>query len=500
MRRLLARPAVQRRLALGLIVLILAPFVGLTLYVHPSADDYSYATYLAERGLWQNTLWYFAHWSGRYISNTVTSLTPLSLSLGEGTVSTVTLMVYRIVALLMIMGFAWSLWYLVKTLNRYSFKLTEPILLLGFGLVLAALLVTIVSPAELFYWYPASVAYCLPFITLFIGLALWLRWLRENDEHRRRMLLIGIAVCLVVQIGTQEMSLMVVDILLIFAGLVTWRRYRVDRSYRRALTWLGALAVAASIVAVAAPGNYDRKAIWLERGYGTLEFSERFMSWIRDLVVTLAQTVTSSRLIGFLVLLSPLLIWVAYRLSKRLRPTSPAWSIGLLAALWVGMSLPGLAASSPELLGAGRTVNTYNIVLLLMLAVVITHIFWFALYQVRVHELGHLVRRVSTAMHLQGIWLVLLLSLVGWAMLAPKSNISVAWRNLVSGSAARYDQQLLDRYELIENSDQDVTVVPALEDVPKTIFFDDITSAAADWRNSSYARFFGKPAIVRGNR
>ncbi len=85
--------------------------------------------------------------------------------------------------------------------------------------------------------------------------------------------------------------------------------------------------------------------------------------------------------------------------------------------------------------------------------------------------------------------------MTSWALLSPKSNISVAWRNVLSGSAARFDQQLLARYDQIKKSDESEMSVPRLTDTPNTIFFDDITSDPKDWRNTSYARFFGTQTI-----
>ena len=76
------------------------------------------------------------------------------------------------------------------------------------------------------------------------------------------------------------------------------------------------------------------------------------------------------------------------------------------------------------------------------------------------------------------------------------SNIRMAYVDLFSGKAHRYDSQFTDRYKQIAECQTNICEVNVLSDVPATIYFDDITSNAEDWRNKEYAKYFGKEAIV----
>ncbi|MDP2587807.1 MAG: hypothetical protein Q8P33_03480 [bacterium] len=483
-------------LALAWLGLLLVPFVALVLWTHPSADDFSYATQVAERGIWGNTLWYFSNWSGRFASNTLTSLTPVTLSLGEGTITIATLIWYRIIALVMVSFFAWSLWFALRSIMQRFAPGPRWLLLALYAGILTALLIMLVSPAELFYWYPAAVAYCLPWSLLFLAVGLSVHYLGEPIARRRRLYISAATAALAVAIGGQEMSLMIVLVSLAALTLYLWRRLRSGR--RRVLVAVDTICLAAAAVALSAPGNFARKAIWLERGYGQVDLGERISSWLVDLVSTFGQTVGSTRLLALLLVMAPLLFMVVKRLAPTINPViNPLWTFALLAALWVGASLPGLLASSPELLGAGRTINTYNIVTAILMIMFVTHLLWWLSAKTG-PTLAIMITLFGRSLQsrVAGVWLLLLGLFGAWILLSPDTPVSLAWRNTLSGSAAAYDRQLQDRYTAIRSSGQAEVVVPTLTDVPKVIFFDDISTDRLDWRNTSYARFFGKDSIV----
>jgi|GEM_PF-6272411 len=486
------KPWTQRLSLVGALAVIVGPFAALTLWNHPSADDFSYATYVVERGFWPNQVWYFLHWAGRYVANLVTSLTPIVFGAHQHTVTPLALTLYRIFSLVIIVLFCLSLWHLIRTFNRCFVQASLTSAIATYLLILTTILSTLASPAELFYWYPASVAYCLPFIALFWMVACWIRWANEPMRYMRRRLMIAMVIFALVQIGSQEMSLMVAVTTITVLVVLSYKSLKRQKQLR-SLVWLLVPSVVAAVVAATAPGNFARKAIWVERG-GSQPFAERFMSWSTDLVSTLWSSITQTRLLILLIVALPLLYITARELAQRFRARSPLWSAALLLIYWIGMSLPGLAASADELLGAGRTMNTYTIMLVVMLFIVVTHVIWFLLQ--RAPRLARLAKSFATSVTARFAWFVVVVVALGWVFASPQSNISVAWRNTLSGSAAHYDQQLLDRYQTLRSSTVGAVTLPHLTDVPATIFFDDITSDPLDWRNTSYARFFQKESVL----
>jgi hypothetical protein len=76
-----------------------------------------------------------------------------------------------------------------------------------------------------------------------------------------------------------------------------------------------------------------------------------------------------------------------------------------------------------------------------------------------------------------------------------KNNVKNAYADLLRGGAVKYNNELYQRYDLIENSASDSLTVKPLENTPRTIFFTDITSDPALEFNRMYAHYFNKRYI-----
>jgi hypothetical protein len=76
------------------------------------------------------------------------------------------------------------------------------------------------------------------------------------------------------------------------------------------------------------------------------------------------------------------------------------------------------------------------------------------------------------------------------------NNSFTAYRDLLSGAAARYDAQLTARYRFLQTTPLAQPTVAPLTDPPLTLLFSDITTNPTDWSNLAYADFFKKKSIV----
>jgi len=77
-----------------------------------------------------------------------------------------------------------------------------------------------------------------------------------------------------------------------------------------------------------------------------------------------------------------------------------------------------------------------------------------------------------------------------------QNNINVAFEDLFSGSAYNYNRQLNERYQAIEDCKTDSCRVDSLLNIPKTIFYKDITSNPALLNSDWYGRFFNKKSVA----
>lgn len=84
-------------------------------------------------------------------------------------------------------------------------------------------------------------------------------------------------------------------------------------------------------------------------------------------------------------------------------------------------------------------------------------------------------------------------------LIAQKENIKIAYSDLISGRAYKYDFELKKRYQLIRRSQVDTVYISKIENKPKTIFEEDITNNNAHWKNGCYNAYFQKIIILKEN-
>ena len=85
--------------------------------------------------------------------------------------------------------------------------------------------------------------------------------------------------------------------------------------------------------------------------------------------------------------------------------------------------------------------------------------------------------------------------------LGGNNNVRVAYSDLLNGTAYKYDKELRNRYQTIQNSNDEILVFPELTFLPKTIFFEDIKTNPKHWINQCYKSYFNhKEIILKSNK
>ena len=78
--------------------------------------------------------------------------------------------------------------------------------------------------------------------------------------------------------------------------------------------------------------------------------------------------------------------------------------------------------------------------------------------------------------------------------------IYTAYRDLLTGKASKYSQEMDNRLDLIVNSTTKKVVVPALKNQPETIFkpiIMGLTTNIKDWKNEELSQYFAKEIVVQ---
>ncbi|MDQ2770022.1 MAG: hypothetical protein M3Y54_05920, partial [Bacteroidota bacterium] len=78
------------------------------------------------------------------------------------------------------------------------------------------------------------------------------------------------------------------------------------------------------------------------------------------------------------------------------------------------------------------------------------------------------------------------------------NTVVLAYRDWLSGDAARYDQQQRTRYQLLRATYGRRLQLPALTHEPPSLLYLDITTDSTYWGNQAYARYFHQQAVWVG--
>lgn len=75
------------------------------------------------------------------------------------------------------------------------------------------------------------------------------------------------------------------------------------------------------------------------------------------------------------------------------------------------------------------------------------------------------------------------------------NTVVQAYRDWLSGDAARYDTAQRARYATLQATSAPSVGLPPLLVQPTTLFYSDISTNSTLWGNQAYALFFGKKAV-----
>lgn len=460
----------DRRLSILLIVLLLialARYVAVAFFIHPFADDLSYAVAGMRTDLLPR-LWDEYHlWNGRWFSNILVLRGPLVLGIEKG------LWLYRIVPIALL-ALTWcGLYALIRVLVD-AWSLPRGSVAVLASLFLLLYLHVMPDLGEGLYWYTGAVSYQLPGALMLLLAAAWIRMI-DTVKEKRTPWLVLIIVLAVIICGCNELHM--VFMVMVYTALVLIPRSPWIQFRRKAVVVLGFVVVAA-LVMILAPGNEGRGSQFPLRhdllhtlGWGALQTGRFLLTWITSpalLITSVLYLTLRERILEHASLLS---------IAVRVRPWR--FALFIVAVVFVAMALPYW---STGLLGQHRTVNA---TLLFFLPC------WFFLLTVIQLRWRPKDRRHEATPQLKRF------RLFGFALLAVVFFATGSGRgvsfDLLDGRLRGFDAQLSDRYRRIEQAKQEglaEVMLPALNMEPRSIRYLDGGADPGDWINRSIAYYF----------
>ncbi len=454
-----------------LLVVGLLRYLWAACYVHPFADDFSYAVAGMHNALGPRLLDEYRFWNGRWFSNILVLRGPLVLGLEEG------LWLYRSVPILLI-ALIWLGAYSLARVWVDASALPRRTLFLASGWFTLLYLHLMPDPSEGIYWYTGAVSYQLPGALMLMAAAAWGRSAYWERQKRWKAMLFALLLA-VICCGCSELHM--VYMVLLHALWLLWSvKLRSIPPSSAALAF--AIVLIAAAVMVLAPGNAGRAAQFPHKQelgrtliWGALQTGRFLFTWV----------LSPSLLLVSLLFLS-LVRYIPLRASfiAQLRSVPVLGPISITVGLvFLSMALPYW---STGLLGQHRTVNA---TLLLFLPC------WFLLL-LMLHERWRVGPRGSV--HLPNGYRTAVLVLLTITLFFTGSGGALT-SDLLSGRMAQRNRALHQRYAMVRMAIDrgDATVVlPPLAPPVTSLRFLDAGPDPNHWINRSMAQYFGAPELI----
>ncbi len=454
---------------LSILAFALARHLWLAAYVHPFADDFSYAMAGMQTSLVDRLAQEYSSWNGRYFSNILLLRGPLLAGLPEG------LLLYRLSAVGLIVLTVLACIRFVKALfvEPIGWRSSVAIALLFLLIYLQAM----PNASEGIYWYTGAMTYQLPSALSLFLLANWIGYLRGTRFPGVGWCIVQFGlVVMIVGCNEVHMALMV----LFHLGLLVWRYRRTNR-WDPLIRSVLLVVLACAAVMMLAPGNATRGAHFPMRheplhtlGYsvaqtfrfiGTWLLSGSFVLW--TIVLVLAGNWAAARGVAFAVPIK----------------MNPWWALALPFAL---VFLVMVVTYWPTgLLGQHRTANvalfycipTWSYAVLVWNERVFRPRGWFQ----------------------DEPWIAFQWIFVVWCAV----NFNISKRDmqvnddLFAGGAKQFDMAMHERYELISAAIKagasEVILPPVVP--PTSLEVLPLDTVPHHWMNTSMADYFGDPRL-----
>lgn len=450
----------------GLLLITITPFLLLSSYVQPQSDDFTIHAVMQNYGFFEAQVQWYLSWTGRYFAHFIASLIhPMSYGVFGG---------FKVISIAWILVFTFAAWYFVSAFTSKWFSLFP------LALLLAVYFWQLPSPAEAFYWIPATMSYQLGLVLqmLFFGL-----FQRQPTSNIGKAILVFLALMIP---GTSEINLIVFNGVL---ASILWFKFLNRDSIPKQLLLLFGLVIMMSLVSVLSPGNSARSATMgeINAQLPLHDLAFTFKGGLSQTKILLFNLFGRSPLLLFTFIL--ILIRPSLNILQRTRITffqiCLFWAAAL--ALLIMLYLPFIYQTGTiDMPGRVLNVISFYFITVWAIGILITSDYFLG---------KHLQSNPTLTSVAVGIIFIFCLL----QMILIPNKIEHAWGDKLSGQAAAYQQEILARELFLDTSKGKDVVVKELQSKPSTIFLTDIEPDANNWKNQAYVRYYGLKSLVLGD-
>ena len=450
-----------------LLLCSLSPYIYLSFFAHPAADDYCYSLWSMQKPFLENFTHLFQTTGGRYTTNALLLVNPLKFN---------NLTLYKTIPVLMILFTVLSVYYLFRSVTSCAISKVNS---LNASILFVLLyLHQMPSLAEGIYFYNSAVDYHLGLIMTVFYFGLLHEYLKRKFILHPAVHLILLLIVLVISLGFNEVITLA---LMCFHGVVLFLFNKQQKKISTDWMMVALVCLVFSCIMLLAPGNSVRAENYSDNHnlFRSLSFTGMQMfrfgfSWASSLPLILSSFLFAGIVIskkekmpffGQKYFISP---WMSVLL--------------LLGVLFLGIFPPYWATN---ILGQHRTVNMVCFLFLL---------YWFVCIGMYANNYSEKIKVnfiIGQKTRLIMIGIIL-------CMITATNNGYTVMTDILYGKVNTFEREMQERYRLLNNPEnKNKTVrIKALSEKPGSLFILDIYTDSTYWVNSCEADYFGVKQIV----
>lgn len=445
---------------------MILPFLILSFFNHPSAEDYFFWTRTERVGFYNALLNLYKHWSGRFFSHAELLINPLIFRSFFG---------YKIFTLLMMLLFFFVLFKFISEFTKSDISFRERLLfsvsvffLYCYGMP---------TTSEGFYWLISVPVYHNAIIFTLIFLIAYNR-LIKSEKLSGRILYTVIACFSVIAIaGSNEVAMSTMILILVLIAAVNLIK---ERKIHWPLILIFICIGIASYIDITAPGTAVRGNSFL--GKHKLVYS---ITWsFTVLMKNLSSYLFSTPLLPVTIILLPVLLKIIKNEENNL---NIFFIVPVVSIILTILLLYSNIFTSVWSTGNTPYKRTLNLIYFEFLILWFYNVIVLLIYLNKKYEF-------NTVFIPKYLYIIAVLALAIY--LFKNNNVKTAYSDLLRGTASDFDIKMNERYKYFQNSISDTCTVDSLAIYPKTIFAHEITSDPDIPYNQWYAKYFNKKAII----
>ncbi len=479
-------------IAVGVIIcaiILVVPILQIAKYNMPSADDYSYGyeTHLA----WENTHNIFNvlkasfktvaqtynGWQGTFSAIFMFALQPSIFG---------NVQFYSITTFILIFTLLISNICLIKTIAKKLFNYNKNSVVFIISILITVFAIEMLpEPVQSLFWWNGSIYYTFFYSIMLLAISAIINLITSKTQKGGVILWTILCVLLsVVVSGSNFPTALSYTIILV---LITLSLFIIKNKKKYHLSAITVVTIVSFLISVLAPGNAVRQSM-NDNSLGAVksilaalvEGTKLIYNWTNLIVV-----------IGFLILIP--FIYQVIKESK-FKFKYPLIFTIISFGIFCSQLVPPLYALND--IGAGRLIDMvyYSYYWLLLLN------FGYYLGWITKkfgEEFNNLMEYINERIIIYVSILFVVLILVCFPTKKYKEFTSYeALNSLVTGEAANYHEEMLERYKILENEDIKEVYLKELTNHPYLLFFNDFNEDKDFWINSDAARYFNKNFII----